>query len=99
MSRLFIFFVQSFMIFLVLVFAILLVFRWVPLPTSAFIYKQNMLARESPKIYEKAAYEWVGLDEISPNMSLAVIAAEDQRFPDHWGIDTIELSKSVVEKK
>lgn len=98
MSRFFIFFVQSFMIVLVLIFAILLVFRWVPLPTSAFIYKQNMLARESPKIYEKAAYEWVGLDEISPNMSLAVIAAEDQRFPDHWGIDTIELGKALSKK-
>jgi monofunctional biosynthetic peptidoglycan transglycosylase len=27
------------------------------------------------------------MDRISPVMALAVIAAEDQRFPDHWGFD------------
>jgi monofunctional biosynthetic peptidoglycan transglycosylase len=31
--------------------------------------------------------EWVGMDQISPNMVLAAIAGEDNKFPDHFGID------------
>ncbi|WP_406947443.1 transglycosylase domain-containing protein, partial [Serratia marcescens] len=29
--------------------------------------------------------DWVSMDDISPQMALAVMAAEDQKFPDHWG--------------
>ena len=36
---------------------------------------------------DEVRHEWVDLDEISSNMQLAVIAAEDQRYPDHWGFD------------
>jgi len=34
---------------------------------------------------------WRDLDRISPHMALAVIAAEDQRFPEHNGFDWVEL--------
>jgi len=90
---------QLIVIAVVLFFALLLVFRWVPVPTSAFIYQQNDLAEKSPKIYEKAAYSWVSWDEISPQLAIAVIAAEDQRFPTHWGVDTIELKKALSQNK
>lgn len=84
---------------IILLFALLIVFRWLPLPTSSFIYQQNALAQASPDTYEKAAYQWADWDEISPQLAIAVIAAEDQRFPDHWGIDTIELNKALHEKR
>lgn len=84
---------------LVLFFALLLVFRWAPIPTSAFIYKQNSQAAKSPKIYEPARYTWVDWDKISPNLALAVIAAEDQRFPQHWGVDTIEIKKALEDSR
>ncbi|WP_052260715.1 monofunctional biosynthetic peptidoglycan transglycosylase [Photobacterium gaetbulicola] len=35
----------------------------------------------------RAAHQWVSLAAISPNVQLAVIAAEDQHFPDHYGVD------------
>jgi len=35
----------------------------------------------------RISHHWVSLDQIAPAMQLAVIAAEDQRFPTHWGID------------
>ncbi|MCK5917509.1 MAG: monofunctional biosynthetic peptidoglycan transglycosylase [Cocleimonas sp.] len=73
--------------------AILIIFRWLPLPTSAFIWNQNQLAAHQPKIYRPARYEWINWEDISPEIAVAVIAAEDQRFPTHWGIDTIELRK------
>lgn len=37
----------------------------------------------------KRNYErkWVNLNKISPNMILAAVAAEDNKFPDHFGVD------------
>ena len=31
--------------------------------------------------------KWVPLEKISPNLRLAVVASEDGRFCDHWGVD------------
>jgi len=88
-----------FITLILLLFLLLLVYRWLPIPTSAFIYHQNALARSSPKLHEPADYQWVSWDNISPHLALAVIASEDQRFPKHWGIDTIELKKALKEKR
>ncbi len=91
--------IQTILLLVFLLFAILLVFRWVPVPTSAFIFQQNSLAKASPKIYEPAAYQWTSWDEISPQLAIAVIAAEDQRFPTHWGVDTVELKIALNETR
>jgi monofunctional biosynthetic peptidoglycan transglycosylase len=40
-------------------------------------------------------HEWVPLDEISPNLARAVIIAEDQRFPEHDGVDWLALAEEV----
>lgn len=39
--------------------------------------------------------DYVGSDEISPNLKLAVIASEDQIFPDHGGFDWKNIKKAV----
>ncbi len=93
------FLIQTLMLSILLFFIILLVFRWVPIPSSAFIYEQNTLAKKSPKIYSKAAYEWQDWDGIPAHVALAVVAAEDQRFPDHWGVDMVELKKAFAQRK
>ncbi len=38
---------------------------------------------------------WRPLMEISPHLKQAVLAAEDQRFLDHWGFDFVELGKAI----
>ncbi len=91
------FLLQALMLSILLFFIILLVFRWVPIPSSAFIYQQNALAKQSPKIYLKASYEWQDWDGIPMHVALAVVAAEDQRFLQHWGIDVIELKKALAQ--
>ena len=42
--------------------------------------------------------DYVSWDEISPNMKLAVIASEDQLFPDHNGFDWKSIEKAITEK-
>jgi penicillin-binding protein 1A len=38
---------------------------------------------------------WVSLDSISPNVTNALIATEDHRFYDHWGVDVQRTISSV----
>jgi len=58
-----------------------IVFRWVDPPTSAVIL-QRTLSEGRPQ-----DYQWVPLARIAPEAALAVVAAEDQKFPAHWGFD------------
>ncbi|WP_411817553.1 monofunctional biosynthetic peptidoglycan transglycosylase [Hyphococcus sp. DH-69] len=44
-------------------------------------------------------HPWVPLDEISPHLVTAVIAAEDTRFCIHNGIDLEAIDKALLEKK
>lgn len=83
----------------VLLMLTLLVFRWVPLPGSAFIFNQNWLADKEPTRYKPARYTWVDWDDISPHLAMAVIASEDQRFISHWGLDTIEIRQAIKESR
>jgi len=51
-----------------------------------------------PKFYpDRSSHQWVALEQISPRMQLAVIASEDQKFPQHWGFD-VESIMSALEK-
>ena len=36
------------------------------------------------------------MDQISPWMGLAVIAAEDQKFPEHWGFDVASIEQALA---
>ncbi len=39
--------------------------------------------------------DWVSFRKISPNMIQAVVASEDNRFLEHWGIDVQAMQKAV----
>ena len=41
-------------------------------------------------------HTWVDLDRISPNLPLAVVASEDQKFPEHWGFDVEAIEKAYA---
>ena len=43
----------------------------------------------------KLKHKWIPLEEMSPKMPMAVIASEDNRFPDHHGFDLIEINKAI----
>ena len=68
--------------------AIVLVFRWLPVPTTAFMILD---AEPGPP------HDWVPWGEISGHAAVAVIAAEDQKFPSHDGFDFEAIDKALVE--
>ncbi|RDE85014.1 monofunctional biosynthetic peptidoglycan transglycosylase [Haemophilus parainfluenzae] len=69
-------------------------FRFIPVPFSAYMAQQKIGHLLQLDFSYSIKYDWVSLDEISPNMQLAVIAAEDQKFPHHWGFDFEAIQKA-----
>lgn len=67
-----------------------------PVPFSAVMVERQFSAWFSGDFSYVAHSDWVSMDEISPWMGLAVIAAEDQKFPDHWGFDVTAIEKAIA---
>ncbi|NJN29567.1 MAG: monofunctional biosynthetic peptidoglycan transglycosylase [Synechococcales cyanobacterium RM1_1_8] len=74
-----------------LMLTILLVLPWayLPLPTTSFMV-QNALQNRGPY-----RYRWATYGDIAPALALAVVAAEDQRFPNHNGFDFDEINAAL----
>jgi monofunctional biosynthetic peptidoglycan transglycosylase len=68
--------------------------RWVDPPGSAFIAETTISAWIDRDPDYKLRRQWVDLTRISPNLALAVVASEDQKFPDHWGFDVAAIEKA-----
>ncbi|TVQ35086.1 MAG: monofunctional biosynthetic peptidoglycan transglycosylase [Wenzhouxiangella sp.] len=63
--------------------------RWLPPPITSFIVQAWVEDGQRPD------QRWVEFGQISPQMALAVVAAEDQRFPQHRGFDTLEIRRAL----
>ncbi len=74
--------------------ATVLLLRWVNPRYSAFMAQ----AQVADWMHHDPAYvfrhEWTPLARISPNLPLAVVASEDQKFPDHRGFDVEAIEKA-----
>ncbi|WP_413721521.1 monofunctional biosynthetic peptidoglycan transglycosylase [Sodalis sp. RH24] len=67
--------------------AAVVLFAFLPVPFSAVMMERQLGAWLHGDFAYVAHSDWVGMGDISPNMALAVIAAEDQKFARHWGFD------------
>jgi len=79
--------------------ALVICLRWIPPPTSAFMTERYIGGLWRGEHQNPIRYSWVGWKSISPQVPLAVIAAEDQRFPFHWGFDFESISDAMRENK
>ncbi|NJW54988.1 transglycosylase domain-containing protein, partial [Salinimicrobium oceani] len=77
-------------------FSILLVviYKWVPVP-----FTNLMLIRYFENPEEDIRHDWVPMEEISDNLKMAVIASEDQNFPNHNGFDYEAIQKAMEDNK
>ncbi|HZR37292.1 MAG TPA: monofunctional biosynthetic peptidoglycan transglycosylase [Nevskia sp.] len=69
---------------------LVLLLRWVPPPTTAF-----MLSADIRPVHQ----QWVPWERIAPAMRLAVVASEDQKFPDHHGFDFEAIDKALEQNQ
>ncbi|SEL51870.1 monofunctional biosynthetic peptidoglycan transglycosylase [Kosakonia sacchari] len=73
----------------------IVLFSFLPVPFSAVMAERQIGAWLTGNFGYVPHSDWVSMDEISPWMALAVVAAEDQRFPDHWGLDVGAIQKAL----
>jgi monofunctional glycosyltransferase len=86
-----------FLLFTLLVWPVLLILplNVVQPPTTAVMLARTVQRWRADKSPAYPRREVVSRDEISPHLRRAVLAAEDDRFYLHWGIDLVELRKAL----
>ncbi len=66
-----------------------IIYRFVPVPLTPLMVE---------RLFEQDGWAmnktWVPLEKISPNLPLAVITSEDQKFEDHYGFDIEAIEKA-----
>lgn len=75
-----------------------LIYRFLPVyvtPLMVIRSAQQVVSGEIPT----CKHTWVSFDKISPNLPMAVIASEDNRFAEHNGFDMIEIKKAMKENE
>jgi monofunctional glycosyltransferase len=82
----------------VTVLAVLLL-RWVDPPTTAFMLQDRLGALLRGDDGYDFHHEWRDWDQISRQAALAVVAAEDQRFPLHRGFDFKQIDKALKDRE
>lgn len=74
---------------------VVLVLRFVPPLTSAFMIEQRLNAMADGEFRAANDYDWMPLERISPHAAIAVIASEDQLFPFHAGFDFKSIREAI----
>ena len=82
-----------FLLFILSILSVIL-FRFVPVPFTSL-----MLIRCAQQVADgktlKLKKSWESIDNISPNLVLAVVASEDNNFLDHHGFDLEAIGKAM----
>jgi monofunctional glycosyltransferase len=84
---------------LVVTLGVVLLLRWVDPPGSAFMLRDRSLAWWQNDEAFRFRHEWTRWQDISPQTKLAVIAAEDQKFAEHFGFDLKSISSALEESR
>lgn len=77
---------------------LVLLFRVVDPPTTAFMLERRWQAHEKGERSFALKQQWVPLDKVSPALRLAVVAAEDQKFPQHFGFDVQAIEDAMEDR-
>ena len=80
--------------FLLFTVVVVLLLRWVPPIASALMMENEVASWFSPD-HHSIDYQWVSIDKMSPLVGVAVVAAEDQTFADHFGFDWKAIAKAI----
>ncbi|HSQ69423.1 MAG TPA: monofunctional biosynthetic peptidoglycan transglycosylase [Steroidobacteraceae bacterium] len=79
--------------------AVVVALRFVDPPTTAFKLQSRIAAlAEEPPGY-RFGYQWRDWDSISREAALAVVAAEDQKFPVHHGFDFEQIDRALADRE
>jgi len=72
-----------------------LALRFVAPPTSAFMIERRLAAMRNHESGYALRYQFEPLARISPELPIALVAAEDQKFPVHHGFDVQAIEDAM----
>jgi monofunctional biosynthetic peptidoglycan transglycosylase len=87
---------QILLAFVIYSLGLTLIYRWVPVyftPLMGIRLVEQALDKDKELQLVK---DWAPIDEISTHMVQAVVAAEDQKFLDHFGFDVEAIQKALA---
>jgi monofunctional biosynthetic peptidoglycan transglycosylase len=73
--------------------------RWIDPPFTAFMIADRVSALVTRPPGYDFEYEWRDWEHISKNAAIAVVAAEDQKFPEHRGFDFKQIDKALADRE
>ena len=76
--------------------ALVLLFRFVPVGYSGFMLERQISAWFAGERDFRLRQRWVPLRDVSRELPIALVAAEDQKFPLHHGFD-VEAIREAIE--
>ena len=86
----------TFGLFLISLVAVILL-RFVPPVYSAFMVERYCKGLFVSRGQTAIEYHWADWEDISSQMALAAVAAEDQKFPQHFGFDFESIAQALEE--
>lgn len=69
--------------------------RWIAPPTSSYMLRARHESNLSGEVVSRVRYQWADWEEISPYVAIAVVASEDQKFPEHCGFDVDSIEEAM----
>lgn len=75
-----------------------LALRWLDPPGSAFMLARRLEAWRAGDEAFRLHWRWVDAAAISPELPIALVAAEDQKFPHHDGFDVEAIREALEEE-
>jgi monofunctional biosynthetic peptidoglycan transglycosylase len=85
-------------IFFVSTVLIVFAMRWIN-PVTSSIMIQRQISSLLKGDFQLVNYHWVDYDDVSKYMPIAIVAAEDQNFPNHFGFDFKQIEKAMKQNK
>jgi monofunctional biosynthetic peptidoglycan transglycosylase len=93
-SRIWKFCLKFFLWFLAISIVLVILFRWIPIYVTPLMVTR-MVEQKMDGKEMKLSKTWKPLEEISPDLQLAVVCSEDQNFLKHNGFDFGAIEKAI----
>lgn len=81
---------------LALLLALVICFAWLPVPYTGVMLERQLEAWFAADFSYSEKHRWVAIEQMSPHLLQAVVAAEDQRFLQHVGFDFEAIEKALA---
>lgn len=72
---------------------LIVLYRWIPPTTTAFMVRHAVVNQEFYR------YDWESSENISKWVGRAMVASEDQKFWDHYGFDIEAVQKALKDRE